>query len=140
MDESITDQHDDYYELTDRVLKAAFKVHTFCGPGLLESAYQECLAYELTQAGFNVESEVTMPIIYEGQLLNKAYVIDILVNKKLIIELKSVEKLHKIHRDQVKTYLKFSRLRVGLLLNFNAEHLRDGIQRISNEPLSRGGL
>jgi len=124
----------DDYMLSEKVLKAAFKVHTYCGPGLLESAYQECLIDELTQAGLNVESEVQMPISYNGRLLNKAYVIDLLVDKKLIIELKSVEKINKIHRDQVKTYLKFSNLRAGLLINFNTEHLKDGIQRIKNDP------
>ncbi|WP_424358752.1 GxxExxY protein [Methanocella sp. MCL-LM] len=127
------DVHDKYYALTDQVLKIAFKVHTFLGPGLLESAYQECLMAELKQAGFEVESEVSMPLVYNGRRLDKAYIIDLLVDKKLIIELKSVEKLLPVHRNQVKTYLKFSNMPVGLLLNYNTVHLRDGLQRIKNK-------
>ncbi len=121
-----------YYDFTERVLKVAYSVHTYCGPGLLESAYQECLAEELRRAGFKVDSQVSLPMLYKGRLLSKAYVIDLLVDNTLIIELKSVEKLQQVHRNQVKTYLKFCNLEIGLLINFNVVHLRDGIKRVIN--------
>jgi GxxExxY protein len=131
--------NDDYYELIDKVLKIAFKVHTNLGAGLLESAYQECLMDELKGAGFEVESEVSMPLIYNGRMLDKAYIIDLLVDKTLIIELKCVEKLLPVHRSQLKTYLKFSNKPIGLLLNYNSEHLRDGLQRIKNYDYVKEG-
>jgi GxxExxY protein len=117
-------------DLTGLVIGAAMEVHTFCGPGLLESAYQECLIDELESRGIKYEQAVIMPFNYKGHLLSKAYVIDLLVEKSLIVELKSVEKVLPVHLDQLKTYLKGSKLHVGLLLNFKEEHLRDGIHRV----------
>lgn len=128
-----TDSPEDYFELTQKVLKAAFEVHSKYGPGLLERAYQACLKDELTRAGFRVDSEISVPIVYKNRLVDKAYVIDLLVDKKLIIELKSVEKVQQVHRQQLKTYLKFSDMPVGLLLNFNSVHLKDGIMRVNND-------
>lgn len=117
-------------DLTGLVIGAAMDVHTYCGPGLLESAYQDCLIDELKSRGINYEQAVIMPFNYKGHLISKAYVIDLLIEKSLIVELKSVEKVLPVHRNQLKTYLKGSNLRTGLLLNFNVEHLRDGIHRI----------
>lgn len=117
-------------DLTGLVIGAAMDVHTYCGPGLLESAYQDCLIDELKSRGINYEQAVTLPFNYKGHLISKAYVIDLLIEKSLIVELKSVEKILPVHRNQLKTYLKGSNLRTGLLLNFNVEHLRDGIHRI----------
>lgn len=123
---------DKYHEFTDRVLKVAYSVHTYLGPGLLESVYEECLADELKHAGFKVESQIPIPVRYKGRLINKAFTIDLLVDNVLIIELKSVEKLLPVHLNQVKTYLKLSNLEIGLLINFNEAHLRDGIKRVTN--------
>jgi GxxExxY protein len=117
-------------DLTGAVIGAAIEVHKHCGPGLLESAYQECLIYELKARGFDVEAEVYLPFNYKGHLLSKAYVVDLLVEKKLIVELKSVGKVLPVHKNQVKTYLKGSNLHLGLLINFNAELLTDDIHRI----------
>lgn len=123
----IADQNKD---LTWAVIGAAIEVHNHCGPGLLESAYQECMIDELKARGFAVEAGVYMPFNYKGHLLSKAYVIDLLVEKKLIVELKSVEKIMTIHKNQVKTYLKGSNLEIGLLINFNTEKLTDDVHRI----------
>lgn len=114
-------------------MKAAQAVHSYCGPGLLESAYQECLKDELKQSGLRVDTEISMPLQYKNRLLYKGYVINLLVERKLIVELRSVEKLQPVHMDQVKTYLKFSNLKEGLLINFNSENLSEGIVRITND-------
>ena len=131
-DDDYVDPLDEYFELTDKALKAAFKVHTYCGPGLLESAYQECLRFELQRSGFDVQTEVPMSLSCYGNVLDKAYIIDLLVDKTLVIELKSVENLQRVHRYQVKTYLRFGNFPIGLLLNFNTEHLKDGLMRVKN--------
>ena len=121
---------EDNRDLTGLVIGAAMEVHSYCGPGLLESAYQECLIDELQSRGIKYEQAVVMPFNYKGHLLRKAYVLDLLVEKSLIVELKSVENVLPVHKDQIRTYLKASNLKVGLLLNFKVEHLRDGINRI----------
>jgi GxxExxY protein len=119
--------------LTDRILKCAFTVHTHLGPGLLESTYQACLLYELTKAGLKVESQVPLPIVYDGQkLLEVGYRIDILVEGLVILELKALDGIAPVHRAQLLSYLRHSRLRVGLLINFNVERLKDGIVRQVN--------
>ena len=121
---------EDNRDLTGLVIGAAMEVHSYCGPGLLESAYQECLIDELQSRGIKYEQAVVMPFNYKGHLLSKAYVLDLLVEKSLIVELKSVENVLPVHKDQIRTYLKASNLKVGLLLNFKVEHLRNGINRI----------
>ena len=121
---------EEFKVLTDAVIGAAMEVHSYCGPGLLESAYQECLIDELTVRGIKVEKEVTIPFNYKGHLLSKAYVIDLLVEKSLIVELKSVENLLNVHRDQLRTYLKGSNLHIGLLINFKSDQLKGNINRI----------
>lgn len=120
-------------ELSKQVLDAAFAVHNELGPGLLESSYQACLLYELHKRGLNVEAQVPVPLVYDGQqLLNVGYRIDILVERELVIEVKSVEAIAPVHRAQLLSYLRLSGRRLGLLLNFNVELLRDGIIRRVN--------
>ena len=116
--------------LTEQILKYAFKVHTNLGPGLLESSYKECLWYELNQAGINAEKEKPMPLIYEDVKLEIGYRIDLLVENKVVVEIKAVELLNDVHTAQVLTYLKLSGCKVGLLLNFNTNSLKNGIKRL----------
>ena len=108
------------------------KVHTKLGPGLLESAYQACLAYELRQRGLRVETEVALPIQYEGIQLDIGYRLDLLVESQVIVELKSVEKMIPLYEAQLLSYLKLSGHKIGLLINFNAVRLKDGITRLAN--------
>jgi len=116
-------------ELTEQILSCAFKVHSNLGPGLLESAYQACLKYELEKLGFEVKSEVPVPLIYEEIRLDCGYRIDLLVEDQVILELKTVEQITDIHKAQILSYLKFSGYRVGLLLNFRIKSLVKGIHR-----------
>ncbi|MGZ8843723.1 MAG: GxxExxY protein [Pyrinomonadaceae bacterium] len=120
------------HELTQRVIGYAMKVHTGLGPGLLESAYKECLCFELTQAGFLVEKEKPMPLVYSEVKLDFGYRVDIMVERRLILEIKAVEVINDVHLAQVLTYLKLADLRLGLILNFHVAHLRDGIRRAVN--------
>lgn len=108
------------------------KVHSRFGPGLLESAYRECLVYELRKSGYNIEVEKSLPLIYEEVRLNQGYRMDIVVNSQLVVEIKSVNILLDVHFAQIMTYLKLGNYRLGLLLNFNVAHLRDGIKRVVN--------
>lgn len=125
---------DELNGLTDRILGAAFKVHTELSPGLLESTYQACLVYELVKAGLQVEAQVPLPVVYDGQkLLDVGYRLDILVENEVVIELKSIEAIAPVHRAQLLSYLKHSGRRVGLLTNFNVERLKDGIVRRVNK-------
>ena len=124
---------DELNALGTRVLTAAFDVHTVLGPGLLESAYVACLVHELRRAGMDVKTEVPVPLIYEGEkLANVGYRIDVLVENELIVEVKSLEGIAPIHLAQLVSYLKLADRRLGYLLNFNVEHLRDGVYRRVN--------
>lgn len=116
-------------ELTKQILNCAFKVHSKLGPGLLESAYQACLKYEMEKLGFEVKPEVPVPLIYEEIKLECGYRIDLLVEDQVILELKTVEQITDVHKAQVLSYLKFSGYRVGLLLNFKTKSLVKGIHR-----------
>ncbi len=116
-------------EISRLVLDAAMKVHTALGPGLLESTYQVCLAQELRKAGLSVQTEVALPVVYDGVKLEVGYRIDLLVEDLVIVEVKSVEALAPIHFAQVLSYLKLSGKSLGLLINFNVVHLKDGIKR-----------
>lgn len=107
-------------------------VHRSLGPGLLESAYEECLAYELADAGLLVERQKPLPLVYREVRMDAGYRVDILVENKIIVELKSVEMLNEVHVAQVLTYLKLSGCRLGLLMNFNVAVLKDGIKRLAN--------
>ena len=112
------------------VLDCSFKVHTALGPGLLESAYEECLYYELLTSGLNVEKQKPLPLVYEEVKLDAGYRVDLLVENKVIVEIKSVESLADIHMAQILTYLKLSGCNLGLLANFNVKHLKNGIKRV----------
>lgn len=119
-------------EITGQIIDAAVKVHSALGPGLLESAYEACMIYELRKRGLLVESQVGLPVEYDGIRLNVGYRVDLLVQKVVIVELKSVEKIIAIHAAQILSYLKLSRLEVGLVINFNVCWLKDGLQRFVN--------
>jgi len=119
-------------EITRAIIAAAMKVHSTLGPGLLESAYQACLAHELRSRGFQIATEVPLPVIYEGQKLEVGYRIDLVVEHRVVVEVKSVEALHPIHAAQLLSYLRLSGTSMGLLINFNVLHLRDGIKRMVN--------
>jgi len=120
-------EHD---SLTERVIGAAIEVHRALGPGLLESAYQECLCHELHLLGLSFEREVPLPVVYKGVRLDCGYRLDLVVEGRVIVELKTVERLLPIHEAQLLTYLRLAQIHTGLLLNFNAPVLRDGIKRM----------
>jgi GxxExxY protein len=119
-------------EITGAIIDAAMKVHTALGPGMLESVYERCLKHELTKRGFTVASQAWVPVIYDGVEIEGAYKIDLLVEDCVIVELKVVEHLLEIHKAQLLSYLKLTDKHVGLLINFNVAHLRDGIRRLVN--------
>jgi GxxExxY protein len=120
-------------ELTEKIIGCAIKVHKELGPGLLESAYTECLRYELEQNGLKVEKEKPLPLVYHEVKLEVGYRIDLLVEKNIIVEVKSVEMLNDVHTAQVLTYLKLNNNRIGLLINFNVSILKNGIKRLINK-------
>ena len=120
----------DREEIFRKVLDCAFEVHTNLGPGLLESVYEECLFIELQMTGLNVEKQKHLPLIYKGLKLESHLRLDILVENKIIIELKAVEELTDVHLAQTLTYLKLSGCKLGLLVNFNVTHLKNGIKRV----------
>ncbi|NOU48109.1 MAG: GxxExxY protein [Bacteroidales bacterium] len=117
-------------QITEKILHCAFKVHTELGPGLLESAYEECLFYELKQSGLFVEKQKALPLVYYDVKLDVVYRIDLLVDNKVVVEIKAVETFNDVHTAQVLTYLKLSRCKIGLLINFNVKSLKHGIKRL----------
>lgn len=123
-------------EISNKVIGLAIEVHNALGPGLLESAYKECLFYKLVKAGFFVEKEKPMPLIFEEVKLECGYRIDLLVENKFVIEIKSVEAINDVHLAQTLTYMKLGNYKLGLLINFNVSKLKDGIRRIINGSLS----
>jgi len=125
---------EDLNVLAKRMLDAGFRVHTEFGPGLLESAYTACLVYELRKAGFDIKTEVPVPVVYDGvKLTDVGFRIDILVNDELVIEVKSLENIAPVHLSQLISYLKLSNRRLGFLLNFNVESFKTGIYRRVNK-------
>ena len=118
-------------ELTGLVIGAAIEVHKKLGPGLLESAYRSCLAYELRQQDLQVQEEIPLPIVYKEVELDHGYRIDLLVNNELVLELKTVETLNKVHLAQILTYMRFGGFNTGLLINFHVNKLTDGLKRVS---------
>ena len=118
--------------LSNTVIGLAIEVHKVLGPGLLESAYQQCLAWELRREGLSVKEQVGVPIRYKELEIPNAYRLDILIEDELVIELKAVERIEPVHVAQMLTYLKVNGLRLGLLLNFNVEVMRKGIKRVVN--------
>lgn len=119
-------------QIGDRIVVAAIQVHRNTGPGLLESTYQACLHYELKNAGLFTEKEAALPVIYDEVKLECGYRIDLWIERKVIIEVKSVEALNDIHMAQILTYLKLSDNKLGYLLNFNVPLMKDGIRRVVN--------
>jgi GxxExxY protein len=122
-------------EIAKIVFDCALKVHKQLGPGLLESAYEECLFYELKKTGLKVEKQKPLPLIYEDVKLDVGYRIDIFIEKKFVIEVKAVESLHDVHLAQVLTYLKLSDSKLGMLINFNVTLIKNGIKRVINGDL-----
>ena len=122
-------------ELSNKIIGLAIEVHNALGPGLLESAYKECLYYKIGQSGLVVEKEKPIPLVFEEVKLECGYRIDLLVNNKLVIEIKSVEALNDIHLAQTLTYLKLGNYKLGLLINFNVVKVKDGIRRVINGTL-----
>lgn len=120
-------------QITKSIINSGAEIHTRLGPGLLESAYRECLHYELTRQGYFVEREKPMPIIYNDVKLEHGYRLDLLVERAVVIEIKTVDALAKVHFEQVLTYLKLGDFRVGLLMNFHVSSLMDGLRRIVNK-------
>ena len=116
--------------LTDLVIGLAIEVHRALGPGLLESAYQECLCYELKASGIAFGRQVALPVVYKSVKLDCGYRMDLVVDDRLVVELKTVEKILPVHEAQLLTYLRLSGIRTGLLLNFNTSVLKDGIKRM----------
>lgn len=119
-------------EIVHLVIGMALEVHRALGPGLLESAYKECLAFKLNQSGLNIEKEKPMPLVFEEVKLECGYRIDILVENKVVLEIKSVEALHDVHLAQTLTYMKLGNYKLGLLINFNEALLKNGIKRVIN--------
>ena len=121
-------------EITSKIIRAALTVHNELGPGLLESVYQECLCIELKEMGLNVKEEVLVPVIYKGrEITQDGFRIDLLVEDVVVVELKSVEEVKPVHKKQLLTYLRLTGKTVGLLINFNANLLKEGIVRIVNK-------
>ncbi len=116
-------------DLTEKIIGAAIEVHRNLGPGLLESAYERCLIYELEKLGLKVESQKPLPLIYKEITVEQGYRLDLLVEDKVVVELKTVERLTNIHEAQILTYLKISGYKVGLLINFNIDILKRGLRR-----------
>ena len=123
----------DIDDITDKIIGAAVEVHRHLGPGLLESTYEECVCYELSQLGLGFRRQVELPVLYKGVRLDCGYRMDFLVEDAVICELKSVEQLLPVHAAQLLTYLKLSGKEVGLLMNFNEPVLRRGLKRLVNE-------
>lgn len=119
-------------KITETIIGVAIGIHKALGPGLLESAYEACMVYDLIQSGLKVEQQKPLPVIYREVKLECGYRLDLLIESEVIVEIKSVEKLLPIHKAQLMSYLKLSDCKVGLLINFNVEVLKDGIQRVVN--------
>ena len=123
----------DINELSNKIIGAAIEVHKALGPGLLESAYEECICHEIGLAGLSYERQKSLPLVYRGLKLDCGYRLDVVVEKAIILELKSCEAIEPIHKAQLLTYLKLSGLSLGLILNFNVPLMRDGVVRVVNK-------
>lgn len=118
-------------EITHEIIDSSYKIHTALGPGLLESAYKTCLAFELRKKGLKVEEEKPVPVVYDEVKLDCGYRMDLLVEDMVVVELKTVDCFHDVHIAQVLTHLRFGHKKVGLLINFNVKSLKDGIKRLA---------
>jgi len=125
-------ERDRLNRLSNVIIRAALRVREEIGPGMLESAYEACLMYELLDLGLHVEREKPLPLIYRGQRLDCGYRLDLLVDGAIIVEVKAIERLERVRRAQLLSYLKQSKLKLGLLINFNVKWLQDGIKRVVN--------
>lgn len=125
-------------EISGRIIACALKVHTAIGPGVLENVYQTCLRHELQNTGLTVQAQVALPVVYNDIHLDSGYRLDLLVENAIIVELKCVEALLPIHKAQLLTYLRLANKPLGLLLNFNVIHLREGIKRVLNNKHQTG--
>lgn len=119
-------------EVAKTILDSAFQIHTALGPGLLESVYEACMIHELKLRGLEVKSQITLPVIYKGMKVDSGFRLDLLVEDCVVVEIKSTDLLSAVHTAQLLTYLRLSKIRLGLLMNFNVAHLRSGIKRIIN--------
>jgi GxxExxY protein len=119
--------------LTHEIIGSAIEVHRILGPGLLESVYETALCHELRSRGLQVHRQILIPVLYKGLRLKTGIRLDMSVDNRVIVEVKSVDHLHEIHRAQLLTYLRLTRLRIGLLFNFNVRYVRDGIRRVLND-------
>ena len=126
----MTEEKNNYDELTKKVIGCAIEVHRNLGPGLLETTYEQCLAYELSRANISFNLQHPLPVEYKGIRLDCGYRVDVLVNNELILELKSIEEIKGIHEAQLLTYMKLANIRKGLLINFNVKMLKMGIKRL----------
>jgi GxxExxY protein len=117
--------------LTEKIIGAAIEVHRHLGPGLLESTYEQCLCWELRDAGFNLDRQVMIPLSYKGHSVAAVYRPDMVVEGQVMIEIKAVDRLVSVHESQLLTYMRHTKIRTGLLLNFNCPRLRDGLKRLS---------
>src|SRR5271157_3040629 len=117
-------------QVSGAIVASAMHVHSVLGPGLLESAYQGCLAHELRKRGFEVSTQVGLPVVFDGEKIELGYRIDVVVENLVIVEIKSVDTLHPVHQAQLLSYMRLSGIGVGLLINFHVAHLRDGIKRM----------
>jgi GxxExxY protein len=124
-------------EIAKIAVDEAYQLHVSLGPGLLESVYQEIYVHKLRQRGLSIETEVAFPVVFEGKTYSSTFRIDILIEKKVVIELKSVETVLPVHKKQVLTYLRLCDLRLGLLINFGGAYIKSGIERIINGDLDR---
>ncbi len=122
-------------DISKIVFESALKIHRILGPGLLESAYEECMFYELKKYNLKVEKQKQLPLVYEEVKLDAGYRIDIIVEDKFIVEIKSVESLNDVHLAQLLTYLRLSNCKLGLLINFNVDLLKNGVKRVINGTL-----
>lgn len=127
------DDKDKLDQITRRIIGAAIEVHKTVGPGLLESANEACLAFEIREAGLNVDEQLPLPVVYKNVRLDCGYRIDLLVESEIVVEIKAIEALAAIHDAQLLSYLRLSNKRVGLLMNFHVRVLKDGLKRIVNE-------
>ena len=125
-----------YNSITERIIRCAIEVHKELGPGLVESVYEVCLKKVLTNDGLNVKSQLVLPVYFKGEMLDKAFVLDLLVEDEIILELKSLEFILPVHEAQLVTYLKLANKKLGLLINFNVVLLKDGIRRRINGDLN----
>lgn len=126
----------DYNSITERIIKCAIEVHKELGPGLMESVYEVCLKRVMIKEGLLVKSQVIVPVYFKGELLDKEFIIDLLVEDSVVLELKSVEIILPVHEAQLVTYLKLANKKLGLLINFNVVLLKDGIRRRINGKLN----